>query len=174
MKNRFPSAQYLIVLFPIIAIMSNEVLLKVRGRKLYFSTIAVTLLMTIGFLSILLLYDSNDHSRLVFKRILSSTSKDDAIFVSPPNNPIYRMDSSYFWYNATLIGDAARMMNDDNCRIALEKENSRWRKRPAKLVYFNNTDDKFAPYRWKYLKKEHKRTDMKNLYKLIRNDGFAP
>jgi len=147
--NRFPLAQYFIVLLPLLALFAAEVLTSVhdgwRATLLNRSILCAPLIL----ISVLLLYPSNREQRNLQEFVLSLTSRDQSIFVPPAFNPIFRRDAAYFWYNGDLISGAYEeyCWRHGNCvRDKLLLDERRWK--AALPAYVFLPLPAHYPYRW--------------------------
>jgi hypothetical protein len=149
--NRFPLDQYFIVVLPLLALFSAEVFARAEaagGRPRAFLQRSV-LFMVVVLACILLLYPGNRPQREVQDHVLARTALGQAIFVPPPFHPIFRPDSSYFFYNGKLVGDAYV----DYCRLhpacpgrKQDLDEKRWASDPPAFVYLDEPE--YYPLRW--------------------------
>lgn len=163
-SNRFPLDQYFIVLLPLLALFSAEVLGRIRSDR-QDSILKISILFTPVILAaILLLYPGQREQQEVQELVLARASQDEAIFVPPPFNPIFRRDGAYFWYNAALISEAyadycrARVCWDD--KLALDDQ--RWRSSPPVLVLLDIPA--YQPYRWSFRKSAYHPSSLPGLW----------
>ena len=164
--NRFPLDQYFIVVLPLLALFSAEVFSRAEaagGAARAFLQRSV-LFMAFVLACILVLYPSNRPQREVQDHVLAQTVPGQAIFVPPPFHPIFRPDSSYFFYNGTLVGDAYV----DYCRLHPEcpgrkqdLDEKRWTSAPPAFVYLDEPE--YFPLRWRERSQGYEETSIPRL-----------
>jgi|GEM_PF-2306575 len=171
--NRFPLAQYFIVLLPLLALFAAEVFTSIRdgwratllSRSILFAPLVL--------IAVLLLYPSNREQRNLQELVLGLTSRDQSIFVPPAFNPIFRRDAAYFWYNGDLISGAydEYCRRHENCvhdKLLLDEH--RWKAAPPAYVFLPLPAH--YPYRWSSRRGGYSPTGIPSLLK--RDPESAP
>jgi hypothetical protein len=147
--NRFPLEQYFIVFLPLLALFSAEVFLRVSAPRPRAWLERSALLMVAILAAVALLYPGNGPQRQVQALVLAQTAPGQAVFVPPAYNPIFRPHSGYFWYNASLIGDAYAQycLQHSECPGHKgDEDRRRWSAAPPAFVYLQYPE--YSPYRW--------------------------
>src|SRR5712692_3586163 len=171
--NRFPLAQYFIVLLPLLALFAAELLDSVREGWQAVVLRRSILCMPLVLIAVLLLYPSNREQLNVQEFVLRRTTGDQSVFVPPAFNPIFRRDGAYFWYNGDLISGAYQeyLRREKNCagnKLVLDEH--RWKATPPAFVFLHLPADQ--PYRWSSRESGYSPTRIPSLLK--RDDGSAP
>ena len=164
--NRFPLEQYFIVLLPLLALFSAEVVARLssRRRRVWFERAAAFNVAILG--GILLFYPANRREREIQDLVLSGTRPEQTVFVPPPYNPVFRRDGGYFWYNGALIANAYR----EYCRTQgecpgdkLALDDTRWASAPPRFVWLE--DPEYYPARWSERSGGYQPTAVRHLYR---------
>lgn len=164
--NRFPYAQYFIVLIPLVAIFAGRALAACEGRRWRWVAPVAGAAMVAEFAILVAAFETNQEQRVVQERVLQETTPAETIFVPPPRHPIFRRDGAYFWFNARLIGDLYRReCAEGRCmdgKLALEEE--RWRQTPPAFVFLDPREPSTHPFRWEEHAADYLLTAMDDLY----------
>jgi len=147
--NRFPLDQYFIVLLPLLGLFAAEAFSAARSKRQQVILAYSALCMPVILVSVLLLYPSNREQRVVQDLVLRQTSIDQAIFIPPAFNPIFRKDGAYFWYNGDLISRAYEDFchSSNDCRgDKLFVDEQRWQSSPPTFVFLELPQ--YYPYHW--------------------------
>lgn len=148
--NRFPFAQYFIVLMPLVAIFAGRALVALPGQRWGWIVPLAATAMVAEFVILVAFFETNEDQRGVQERVLRETAPAQTIFVPPPRHPIFRRDGAYFWFNARMIGDVyARGVAEGRYRgekLALEA--GRWRQTPPAVVFLDPREPSTHPFRW--------------------------
>lgn len=168
--SRFPFDHYFIAWLPLMVLFSIPLFQWMQSRGVAQVFKVAVLLMVIELSAILILYPTNSDARRVQNFILDNTSASEAIFASPPNNPISRLDGAYFWYNSEMIAGAYQeyCANRKCPGDALGLEDSRWRNLKPAYVYIDPKYPEYHPYRWDLHAADYKKTEIEGLFKRAR------
>jgi hypothetical protein len=163
--NRFPLDQYFIVLLPLLALLGAEALGSIREGWHAAMLKRSILCMPVILIALLLVYPGKSEQLKVQEFVLRRTTTDQAIFVPPAFNPIFRRDAAYFWYNGDVISGAY----EDYCRgmgdclgdkLALDER--RWQGSPPTYVFLELPA--YYPYRWSSRESSYRPTEMPRLW----------
>jgi hypothetical protein len=149
-RNRFPLAQYYIILLPLLALFAVEAYQRATSPRLRRLLHGATALMPLILIPSLLIYSSYDVHDEMHRYVLAHTAPDETVFMPPANNPIYRRDAAYFWYNNALMRSAYRAYcaharcPDDG----LARDDERWRATPPRFVYISPRYPDYHPDKW--------------------------
>lgn len=147
--NRFPLEQYFLALLPLLAVFSSEAFARATAPRPRSWLVRGSLFMPVVLASILLLHPGNAAQRQVQDRVLAGTGPDEAVFLSPPFNPVFRLHGGYFWYNGAMISGtyAEYCRRSGGCAAEkLAQDDALWAGRPPAFVYVEHPE--YAPYRW--------------------------
>ena len=166
--NRFPLEQYFLALLPLLAVFSAEAFQRVTAERPRRWLERGALFMPVVLAAILVLHPGSAPQRRVQERVLSATGPEEAVFVTPPFNPVYRFHGGFFWYNGAMISDTYAQY----CRLAggcrgdaLALDEAQWASRPPRFVFIERPE--YAPYRWKERAAAYAPTDVPGLLRRI-------
>jgi len=162
--NRFPLEQYFLALLPLLAVFSAEAFQRVTAARPRRWLERGALFMPVVLAAILVLHPGNGPQRRVQERVLTGSRADEAVFVTPPFNPVFRLHGGYFWYNGAMISDTYAQY----CRLvggcdgdALARDEALWAARPPRFVFIERPE--YAPYRWAERAAAYEPTDVPGL-----------
>ncbi len=143
--------QYFLPVLPLMAICSQALFTRIRGRSYERIVQAVVIVSVIVAGSALALGRTNLVQRATHRLILEKTRAEAPLFFPPPAHPIIRRDGAYFWYNGIMIAETyERYCQKYSCaHDFLAQEAERWRVDPPRYLYLSEHNPKAWPYRWR-------------------------
>jgi hypothetical protein len=147
--NRFPLEQYFLALLPLLAIFSADAFARATAPRPRAWLVRGALFMPVVLAVILAFHPRSGEQRRVQDEVLAATRPDEAVFLTPPFNPVFRLHAGYFWYNGDMISGAYAEYCRRSGACAGEKlalDEALWAERPPAFVYVEHPE--YAPYRW--------------------------
>lgn len=161
---RLPHGQYLLPLFPLLALCSAEAFQRAAGRWGTLARAASAAMVPLAAV-IAILFPTNLPQREMQSFVLDRTTSADTIAIPPPYHPIFRKDTSYLWFSASQVAQALEQLcthrpcSEDWTRQELR----RWHERLPSYVYL---DPGARPYRWETFAGRYEPTSLSNLLRL--------
>lgn len=150
MRNRFPLIQYLIPFFPLLTFSAGETLSKFeihQPQKLKLNTQIISMIF-VECLIILSFYKNHEYQKQGIEFVLQNTQVNETVFLQPPLNPVFRHDSSFFWYNNGPLQNTLVQYHEAKKTQThwIEADETRWMKNPPRYVrYSPDYEGKFFP-----------------------------
>jgi len=106
--------------------------------------------MVVEFAVVMFFVSSKSKQEKIHDIVLSKTSLDDFVAISPPYHPILRKDAAYFWFAGEKMG----VVYKQYCKKFICKNNflkiddNRWQENPAKTVWVDPKKPNTYIYNW--------------------------
>jgi hypothetical protein len=148
--NRFPFEQYFLFLLPLIALLVAP-LLERAGRRLGLALRAGALACVALLPGQLFAEHRVADESATQEYLLAHSDAEARVAVAPPLHPIFRRDSSYFWYNSQMIAEAYRryrQADGADARDLLSLDAERWAANAPAFIYVHPILAGWRPACW--------------------------
>jgi len=147
---RFIRAQYLLFFFPLLGLVAARFFTISSSDRFKIFTRIMILGMVVEFAVVMFFVSSKSKQEKIHDIVLSKTSLDDFVAISPPYHPILRKDAAYFWFAGEKMG----VVYKQYCKKFICKNNflkiddNRWQENPAKTVWVDPKKPDTYIYNW--------------------------
>ena len=149
-QSALPFSHNLLMVYPALALMAAGELEKIE-RTRWRNLSALLLLSMLAKVTVLcIVYNENKGHYTVQGWILRHTAPSETVYAPPPYHPIFRRDSSYFWFDGTKKPLAyetycrAHSCTDDK----LVAERRAWAEGPPLIVFAPPDEKDWWPFEW--------------------------